>query len=93
MLSDNFLINAEVSLQRTFFPVTSDSYRSDQLIVIHVLLLHLKVSQLVLDLPKDLDQLADLHDSTLRDLINKYTPLRVRQMSQRALITLNNKNI
>ena len=49
--------------------------------------------QLVLDSPKDLDQLMDLYDNTLSDLINKHAPLRVRQMPQRPLIPWRNNNV
>ena len=57
MLSDHFLINTDVSLERQFSPATSVSYRSYRLIDINAFLL---------DLPKSLDQLVDLYDCTLR---------------------------
>ena len=50
-----------------------------------VLLADLKAIRLVLDPRKDLDQMVDLYNSTLMDLLEKYAPLRKKQMPQRAL--------
>ena len=43
-----------------------------------------------IDRPKDLDQLVDLYDSTLRCLINKPAPLRVRQIQINVLVQQQN---
>ena len=65
MLSDHFLIDSEFSLERPFSLSTSVSHRSYRLININAFPLDLEDIQLLLDLPKGLDQLVDMHDSTL----------------------------
>ena len=73
MLSDHFLVHADVSLEWTFlWPHLFHT----EMININVFLLELKDTQLLLDPPKDLNQLVDLHGSTLW------------QMPQRSLIPL-----
>ena len=60
MLSDQFFINSDVSLERPFSPATSVSYRSYRLIEINAFLIDLKDTQLLLDPPKGFDRLVDL---------------------------------
>ena len=47
MLSGQFLVNDEVSLEWTFFPAASVSHRSYRLIGIHAFLLEIKDTQLL----------------------------------------------
>ena len=61
VLSDNSLVNLEVSLKK--LPVKS-TYKD-------VFLAELKTTCLVLDPPEELDQIVDLYNSTLMDLIEK----------------------
>ena len=79
VLSAHFLVNTEDSLWWPLFPAIFVSHRKYRL-------LDLTDHELVLD-PPDLDQLFDLYESILRDLINKYTGLRLRQIPQSALIS------
>ena len=69
MLSDHFLVNNEVSLGRPFFTARFVSYRNYWLIDINTFLLDLKDSQLVKDSLKNLNQLVDMYNCTLKGLI------------------------
>ena len=62
MLSDHFLVNINVSLQKQSVSAKVISCRRHKSID-----KDLRVSSLVLDPPDDVDHLVDLYDSTWRD--------------------------
>ena len=85
LLSDHFLANIEVSLKKLHVSTKIVPYHKFKSIDKDVLLI---LRPLVLDPPEDLDQVVNLYSSTLMDLVEKYTPLRTKQMPQRALQVL-----
>ena len=86
MLSDHFLVNIEVSVNKSPVSTKTVSYCKYQSIDKDIFLADLKATRLILDLPEDLDQMVDLYNSTLLDLVEKHAPLRTKQMPQRALL-------
>jgi len=46
----------------------------------------LRVSSLVLDPPKDVDQLVDLYDRTLRYILDVHAPLGTKEMPRRPVL-------
>jgi len=93
MLSDNFLNNMNVSLQKQSVSAKVISYRRYKSIDMEAFLAHLRVSSLVLDSPGDVDHLVDLYDSTLRDIVDEHVPLRTNEMPRKSMFPWYNKNI
>ena len=89
MLSDNFLVNNEITLKKSPVSAKTVSYRKYRSID----KADLKTTCLVLDPPQYLDHMVDLYSSILMDLVEGYAPLRTKQMSQRALLHWYNKEI
>ena len=80
------------------YPRLPDHFLKEAFLSGHIclndLLLDIKVSQLELDPPKDLDQFTDLYDSTLRVLVNKHAALGVmRSRNQRIVFGVVKKSI
>jgi len=86
MLSDHFLVNINVSLQKQSVSVKVISYRRYKSIDKKAFLADFRVSSLVLDPPDDVDHLVDLYDSTLRDIVDEHTPLRTKEMPSRPIL-------
>jgi len=93
MLSDHFLINIDVSLQKQSVSGNVISYRKYKLIHKEAFLADLRVSSLVLDQPDDVDHLVDLYDSTSRDIVDEDAHLRTKEMPRRPMLPWYNKNI
>ena len=93
MLSDHFLVNINVSLQKQSVSAKVISYRRYKPIDKKALLADLRVSSLVLDPPNDVDHLVDLYDSTLRHIIDELAPLRTKEMPGRPMLPWYNNNI
>jgi len=91
MLSDHFLVNINVSLQKQSVSAKVISYRKYRSIDKEAFLADLRVSSLVLDPPDDVDHLVDLYDSTLRDIVDEH--LRIKEMPSRPMLSWYNKNI
>ena len=72
--------NTEVSLKKLPVSTKTISFYRYKLIDEDVFLADLKTTFLVLDPPEYLFQMVDLYNSTLMDLIEKYAPLRSKQM-------------
>jgi len=92
MLSDHFLVNINVSLQKQSVSAKIMLYRKYNLIDKDVFLADLCVSSLVLDPPDDVDHLVDLYNSTLRDTVEEHVPLRIKEMRRRPLLPWFNKD-
>ena len=65
MLSDHFLINTNVYLQKQSVSAKVISYRKYKSIDLETFLADLRVSFLVLEPPDEVDHLMHLYDSTL----------------------------
>ena len=75
MLSDHFLININVYLQKQSVSAKIISYRGYKSIDNEAFLADLRVSSVLLDTPDYVDHLVDIYDSTLRDIIDKHGSL------------------
>ena len=93
MLSDHFLVDINVSLQKQSVSAKDISYRRYKSIDKEAFLADLRVSSLVLDPPDDVDHLVDLYDNTLRDIVDQHAPLRTKEMPSRPMLPWYNKNI
>ncbi|KAK2151927.1 hypothetical protein LSH36_345g00012 [Paralvinella palmiformis] len=93
MLSDHFLVNINLSLQKQSVSAKVISYRRYKSIDKESFLADLRVSSLVLDPPDDVDHLVDLYDNTLRDIVDQHAPLRTKEMPSRPMLPWYNKNI
>jgi len=93
MLSDHFLVNIDVSLQKPSVPTKTMSYRKYRSIDKDAFANDLRASHLIIDPPNDLDQLVDLYNNTLIDLIDKHAPLKSKEMPIRSLVPWFNKDI
>jgi len=67
MLSDHFLINVDVSLQKQSVSDKVISYRKYKSIDKDVFLAYLRIYSLVLD---DVDHLANIYNNTLKDSVD-----------------------
>ncbi|KAK2169189.1 hypothetical protein LSH36_12g34021 [Paralvinella palmiformis] len=93
MLSDHFLVDINVSLQKQSVSAKVISYRRYKSIDKEAFLADLRVSSLVMDPPDDVDHLVDLYDNTLRDIVDQHAPLRTKEMPSRPMLPWYNKNI
>ena len=82
MLSGNFFVNINVSLQKQYVSGKGISYRKYKSIGKEAFLAVLRVSSLVLDPPDDVDHLVDEH-----------APIRTKDMPKRPTLQWHNKNI
>jgi len=80
MLSDHLLININVYLQKQSVSAKGISYRKYKPIGV-------RASSLALDAPDYVDYLVDIYNSTLRDIVDKHTPIRTRKMPRRPMLS------
>ena len=80
MLSDHFLININVSLQKQSVSAKVISYRKYRSIDKDMFLADLRVSSHVLNPPDDQYHPVDLYNSRLKDFINEHAPVRTKDM-------------
>jgi len=93
MLSDHFLININISVQKQSVSAKDISYRKYKSIDKEAFLADLRVSSLVLDPPDDVDHLVDLYDSTMRDIVDEHAPLKTKEMPSQPMLPWYNKKI
>jgi len=93
MLSDYFLININVSLQKQSVSARVISYRKYKSIEKEPFLGDMRVSSMVLDPPDNVDHLVDLYYITLRDIVDEHVPLRTKELPRRPMLPWYNKNI
>jgi hypothetical protein len=93
MLSDHFLIDILVSLEKPSLSAKAFSYRKFRQMDKSAFKADLRDSSLVLDPPADLDQLVNLYDYTLRAFVEKPAPLQRKTLLSRALIPWFRKEI
>ena len=88
MLSDHFLVNINVSLQKQSVSANVISYRGYKSIIDkETFLADLRVSSLVLDPP------CDLYYSTLKYVVDEHASIRTKEMSRRPMLPWYNQNI
>jgi len=80
MLSDHFIININVSLQKYSVSSKAFSYRKYKSIDKEAFLDDLRVSSLVLDPANDVS--IYLYDSILTDIVDEHAPLRTKEMAE-----------
>ena len=91
-MSDHFLININVSLQKQSVSAKVSSYRKYNSIDKQTFLTGLRVYSLVLDLADDVDHLLDLYDSTLREIVDERATLGTEEIPRRPMIPWYNIN-
>ena len=92
MVSDHFLINIDVLLQKPPVPTKPVAYRKYRSIDKKTFVDDLKESRLIVDPPNDLEQLVDLYKKILRDLVDKHATLKTKKMPVRSLVPWYNKD-
>jgi hypothetical protein len=93
MLSDHFLIDIVVSLEKPSLSAKAVSYRKFRQMDKGAFKADLRDSSLMLDPPADLDQLVNLYDYTLRALVEKHAPLQRKTLLSRPLVPWFSKEI
>ena len=93
MLSDHFLVDINVSLQKQSVSAKVIFCRKYMSIHKKAFLADLRVYYLVLDPADDVDHLVDLYNSTSRNIVDEHAPLRTNEMPRRSMRPWYKKNI
>ena len=93
LISDHYLVNFVLSLQKPFVPTKRITYRKYRSIDKTAFTADLDASQLISDPPEDLEKMVDMYNDNLKNIVNKHAPIKERQLVDRQLVPWYNKDI
>lgn len=93
MISDHYLVDIVLSLQKPVLPIKNMKYRKYRSIDKASFTADLNASRLISHPPEDLEKLVDAYNDDLRNIMDKHAPIKERQLVDRPPVPWYNKDI